>query len=64
MIEQPGQYQYRVGAVRAAPTSDSGNGASATKKSEYVATSAVDIAQVTPPTTAGGNGADGSRRRR
>ena len=59
-IEQPGQYQYRVGAVRAAPTSDSGNGASATKKSEYVATSAVDIAQVTPPTTAGSNGADGS----
>jgi hypothetical protein len=56
-IEQPGQYQYRVGAVRAAPTSEN---ASATKKSEYVATSAVDIAQVTPPTTAPSNGADGS----
>jgi hypothetical protein len=60
-IEQPGKYQYRVAAVRPAPTSVSGDGASATKRSEYVATSAVDIAQVTPPTTAGGtNGADGS----
>jgi hypothetical protein len=57
-IEQPGKYQYRVGAVRPAPTSGD---ASATKRSEYVATSAVDIAQVTPPTTAGGtNGADGT----
>jgi hypothetical protein len=60
-IEQPGRYQYRVAAVRPAPTSGSGDGASATKKSEYIATSAVDIAQVTPPTTAGGgNGADGA----
>ena len=57
-IEQPGQYQYRVAAVRPAPKSDSGDGASATKRSDYVATSAVDIAQVTPPTTAGSNGAD------
>jgi hypothetical protein len=56
-IEQPGTYQYRVAAVRPAPKADS---ASATKRSEYVATSAVDIAQVTPPTTAGSNGADGS----
>lgn len=57
-IEQPGKYQYRVAAVRPSPTSSDG---SATKRSEYVATSAVDIAQVTPPTTAGGtNGADGT----
>jgi hypothetical protein len=56
-IEQPGQYQYRVAAVRPAPRPDNGD---ATKKSEYVATSTVDIAQVTPPTTAGGNNADGS----
>lgn len=60
-IEQPGRYQYRVAAVRPAPTSGSGDGAAATKRSGYVATSAVDIAQVTPPTTAGGtNGADGT----
>lgn len=58
-IEAPGRYQYRVAAVRPAPTSPSGDGASATKKSEYIATSPVEIAQVLPPTTTGGaNGAD------
>jgi hypothetical protein len=57
-IEQPGKYQYRVAGVRPAPTSVD---PASTKRSEYVATSAVDIAQVTPPTTAGGtNGADGT----
>jgi len=56
-VEQPGTYQYRVAAVRPAPTRDSGD---ATKKSDFVAAQAVDIAQVTPPTTAGPNGADGA----
>lgn len=59
-IEQPGQYQYRVAAARPAPTSNSGDGASVTKKSENVTTPVVDIAQVTPPTTAGSSGPDGS----
>jgi hypothetical protein len=57
VIEQPGTYQYRVAAVRPAPIRD---GSDATKKSEFVATQAVDIAQVTPPTTAAANGADGA----
>ena len=57
VIEQPGTYQYRVAAVRPAPTRDNGD---ATKKSEFVAAQAVDIAQITPPTTAGANGADGA----
>jgi hypothetical protein len=55
VIEQPGTYQYRVGAVRPAPTSD---GSNATKKSDFVAAQAIEIAQVAPPTTAGSNGAD------
>jgi hypothetical protein len=55
VVEQPGTYQYRVAAVRPAPTRDNGD---ATKKSDYVAASAVEIAQVAPPTTAGTNGAD------
>ncbi|HEV7687791.1 MAG TPA: hypothetical protein VGQ80_14550, partial [Acidimicrobiia bacterium] len=59
-IDQPGKYQYQVAAVRPAPTADSGKGASATKTSGFAATKAVDIAQVTPPTTAGVNGPDGS----
>jgi hypothetical protein len=60
VIDQPGRYQYRVAAARPAATSDSGKGASATKTSGFVATQAIDIAQVSPPTTAGGNGPDGS----
>jgi hypothetical protein len=60
IIDQPGKYQYQVTAVRPAPTANDGKGASATKKSDAVATQAVEIAQVTPPTTAGVNGADGS----
>jgi hypothetical protein len=60
VIDQPGKYQYQVGAVRPAPTSNSGKGASVTKKSGYVASQAVDIAVVSPPTTAGTNGPDGS----
>jgi hypothetical protein len=61
-VDQPGKYQYQVAAVRPAPTADSGNGASATKTSNYVAAQAVNVAQVTPPTTAaaGPNGADGT----
>ncbi|HEV7688180.1 MAG TPA: hypothetical protein VGQ80_16505, partial [Acidimicrobiia bacterium] len=59
-VDQPGKYQYQVAAVRPAPTADSGKGASATKTSGFAATQAVDIAQVTPPTTAGVNGPDGS----
>jgi hypothetical protein len=59
-IDQPGSYQYRVAAVRPAPTANSGTGASATKKSDYVAAQAVNVAQVTPPTTAGANNADGT----
>jgi hypothetical protein len=55
VIEQPGTYQYRVAAMRPAPTRDN---ADATKKSDFVAAQAVDIAQVSPPTTAGSNGAD------
>jgi hypothetical protein len=46
-----------VAARRPAPTSDSGNGASATNTSGYVASSVVSIDQVTPPTTAGGSAA-------
>ncbi len=58
-LDQPGKYQYRVAAVRPAPTRDKGD---ATKKSEYIAAAAVDVAQITPPTTAGAapNGADGA----
>jgi hypothetical protein len=55
VIEQPGTYQYRVAATRPAPTKDSN---SATKKSDFVAAQAVEIAQIAPPTTAGANGAD------
>lgn len=59
-VDQPGKYQYQVAARRPAPTSDSGGGASATKTSGFVATSAVTVDQVAPPTTAGGApGADG-----
>jgi hypothetical protein len=57
VIEQPGRYQYRVGAVRPAPT---GNGSDATERSDFIAAQAVDIAQITPPTTAGPNNADGA----
>jgi hypothetical protein len=57
VIEQPGRYQYRVGAVRPAPT---GNGSDATQRSDFIAAQAVDIAQITPPTTAGPNNADGA----
>ena len=57
MIEQPGTYQYRVAAMRPAPIR---NGSDATKRSDFVAAQAVDIAQITPPTTAGANGADGA----
>jgi hypothetical protein len=60
VIDQPGTYQYRVQAVRAAPTSNSGNGASAVKKSDFAVTSPVEIAQIAPPTTAGANNADGA----
>lgn len=59
-LDQPGKYQYRVAAVRPAPTRDNAN---ATKKSDYVAASAVDVAQLTPPSTAGAaapNQADGA----
>lgn len=58
-LDQPGKYQYRVAAVRPAPTPDKGD---ATKRSDYIAASAVDVAQITPPTTAGAapNGADGA----
>ena len=58
-LDQPGKYQYRVAAVRPAPTKDNAN---ATKKSEYVAAAAVDVAQITPPSTAGAapNTADGA----
>src|SRR5258706_9685296 len=61
-VDQPGKYQYQVAAVRPAPTADSGNGASATKTSNYVAASVVNVPQVAPPTTAaaGPNGPDGS----
>jgi len=56
-LDQPGKYQYRVAAVRPAPTRDN---AGATKRSDYIAASAVDVAQITPPTTAGpGAGANG-----
>jgi len=54
-IDQPGTYQYRVGAMRPAPTSD---GSTATKKSDFVAAQAIDVAAIAPPTTAGSNGAD------
>jgi hypothetical protein len=57
VVEQPGTYEYRVAAVRPAPTRDNGN---ATLRSDFVAAQAVHIAQVTPPTTAGPNGADGA----
>jgi hypothetical protein len=60
VVDQPGTYQYRVAAVRAAPTSDSGSGASATKRSGYAATSPVEVAQITPPSTAAANSADGA----
>jgi hypothetical protein len=57
VVEQPGTYQYRVGAVRPAPTPDSSD---ATERSDFVAAQAVEIAQITPPTTAGPNNADGA----
>jgi hypothetical protein len=56
-IEQPGTYQYRVAAVRPAPTRD---GSDAAKKSDFVTAAPIEIAQVTPPTTAGANAADGA----
>jgi hypothetical protein len=58
-LDQPGKYQYRVAAVRPAPTRDKGD---ATKRSDYIAASTVDVAQITPPATAGAapNGADGA----
>lgn len=56
-VEQPGKYQYQVRAVRPAPTKDNGD---AIKRSDYVATQAVEVAQITPPTTAGPNNADGA----
>jgi hypothetical protein len=59
-VDQPGKYQYQVRAIRPAPTKDNAN---ATMKSGYVAASAVDVAQITPPSTAGAaapNGADGA----
>jgi hypothetical protein len=60
-IDQPGKYQYQVAAVRPAPTGDSGNAATATTTSNYVAAQAVTIDQVTPPTTAASpNGPDGT----
>lgn len=55
-LDQPGRYQYRVAAVRPAPTRDNAN---ATKKSDYIAAAAVDVAQITPPTTAGAGAANG-----
>ncbi|MCA1846219.1 MAG: hypothetical protein LC792_24105 [Actinobacteria bacterium] len=60
VVDQPGTYQYRVQAVRTAPTSNSGNGASATKKSDYAVAAPVEIAQIAPPTTAGANNANGT----
>ena len=60
-IEEPGKYQYQVRAFRPAPTKDDGG---AVKRSSFVAASAVDIAQVTPPTTAGANGRRRCARRR
>jgi hypothetical protein len=57
VIEQPGTYQYRVAAMRPAPTKSAGD---ATKKSDFVAAQAVEVAQIAPPTTAGANGADGA----
>ncbi|HEV7534123.1 MAG TPA: hypothetical protein VGP90_00725, partial [Acidimicrobiia bacterium] len=60
-VDQPGKYQYQVAAQRPGPTADTGKNATATKTSAYVASSVVGIAQVSPPTTAGGaNGADGN----
>ena len=58
-LDTPGRYQYRVAAVRPAPTRDKGD---ATKRSDYIAASAVDVANITPPSTAGAapNGADGA----
>ncbi|HVW35589.1 MAG TPA: hypothetical protein VHL53_23860 [Acidimicrobiia bacterium] len=60
-VDSPGKYQYQVQAVRPAPTDKDG---SATKTSRYVAASAVTVAQVAPPTTAGNvngpNGPDGT----
>jgi hypothetical protein len=56
-VEEPGKYQYQVRAVRPAATKSDG---SATKRSDFVAAQAVDVAQITPPTTAGPNNADGA----
>ncbi|MEW6472702.1 MAG: hypothetical protein AB1679_10555 [Actinomycetota bacterium] len=57
-LDQPGKYQYRVAAVRPAPNRDNAN---ATKRSAYVAAAAVEVAQITPPSTAGAPaGADGA----
>ena len=49
VIEQPGKYQYQLRAVRPAPTRENDD---AVKRSGYTATQAVEIAQVTPPSTA------------
>lgn len=49
VIEQPGKYQYQVRAVRPAPTAENTN---AVKRSGYTATLAVEIAQLTSPSTA------------
>jgi hypothetical protein len=56
-VEEPGKYQYQVRAVRPAPTKSDGG---ATKGSNFVAAQAVEVAQITPPTTAGPNNADGA----
>jgi hypothetical protein len=56
-VEEPGKYQYQVRAVRPAATKSD---AAAMKRSDFVAAQAVEIAQITPPTTAGPNNADGA----
>ena len=61
-LDQPGKYEYQVKAVRPAPISGNAN---KTKESAYVAAGTVDVAQLTPPSTAGSgnngsNGADGA----
>ena len=50
VVDQPGRYQYRVRANRAF----------APQPSDFVEAQAVEIAQITPPTTAGPNTADGA----
>ena len=51
-----GTYQFRVAAQRPAPTRDDGG---ATKRSEFVASQAVEVVPPPPPTAAGANNADG-----